>query len=56
LQNNHKRGLAIVAEEVLDLEEVLGSGKAGKHGTRHKKTVTKPPPGAWTGAIPKKAG
>jgi len=23
LQNNHKRGLAIVAEEVLDLEEVL---------------------------------
>ena len=30
LQNNHKRGLAIVAEEVLDLEEVLARRKAGK--------------------------
>jgi hypothetical protein len=28
LQNNHKRGLAIVAEEVLDLEEVLGRRQA----------------------------
>jgi DNA polymerase III alpha subunit len=30
LQNNHKRGLAIVAEEVFDLEEVLAKRKAGK--------------------------
>ncbi len=30
LQNNHKRGLAIVAEEVLDLEEVLARRRAGK--------------------------
>ena len=28
LQNNHKRGLAIVAEEVLDLEEVLARRRA----------------------------
>jgi DNA polymerase III alpha subunit len=28
LQNNHKRGLAIVAEEVLDLEEVLAKRRA----------------------------
>ncbi len=28
LQNNHKRGLAIVAEEVLDLEQVLGRRRA----------------------------
>jgi len=28
LQNNHKRGLAIVAEEVFDLEEVLGRRRA----------------------------
>jgi error-prone DNA polymerase len=27
LQNNHKRGLAIVAEQVLDLEEVMGRWK-----------------------------
>ena len=27
LQNNHKRGLAIAAEEVLDLEEVVGTRK-----------------------------
>jgi DNA polymerase III alpha subunit len=30
LQNNHKRGLAIVAEEVMDLEDVLARRKAGK--------------------------
>ncbi|MBN1458246.1 MAG: hypothetical protein JXA57_01835, partial [Armatimonadetes bacterium] len=41
LQNNHKRGLAIVAEEVADLEEVLARRRA---------------PGAETGAIPKKVG
>ena len=29
LQNNHKRGLAIVAEEVLDLDKVMGSRKTG---------------------------
>jgi len=32
LQNNHKRGLAIVAEEVLDLEEVLATS-GGSHET-----------------------
>ena len=96
LQNNHKRGLAIVAEEVLDLEEVLARRKAGKGGdqpgTKHAGRVTqksdspgremppmpnaielhgrreeetygdgansakKRPPGAGTGAIPKKVG
>jgi len=34
LQNNHKRGLAIVAEEVFDLEEVLAKRKAGKQAAR----------------------
>jgi len=48
LQNNHKRGLAIVAEEVLDLEEVLARRRA----RRAPATV----PGAGTTAIPKKVG
>ncbi len=109
LQNNHKRGLAIVAEEVLDLEEVLarrrarqapaatgargdGRSRAGHPAATGQKTVTpkpagpgremppipdpidlrgrreeetygdgiisakKRPPGAGTGAIPKKVG
>jgi hypothetical protein len=50
LQNNHKRGLAIVAEEVLDLEEVIGR----RNGTKGAKGVVGP--GAATGAIPKKVG
>ena len=44
LQNNHKRGLAIVAEEVFDLEEVLARRRAQRA------------PGAGTAAIPKKVG
>ena len=44
LQNNHKRGLAIVAEEVADLEEVLARRRAQRA------------PGAGTSAIPKKVG
>jgi DNA polymerase III alpha subunit len=51
LQNNHKRGLAIVPEEVMDLEEALARRKAGR------KAAKKPAPvGARTGAIPKKVG
>ncbi len=46
LQNNHKRGLAIVAEEVFDLEEVLA----------RRASATKRAPGAGTAAIPKKVG
>jgi DNA polymerase III alpha subunit len=55
LQNNHKRGLAIVAEEVRDLEEVLARRKtatraatpqaAGPEGG-HQLTVTPNPGGA----------
>ena len=100
LQNNHKRGLAIVADEVFDLEEVLARRKAGKraaasatgskagrkvpvkhrpggadramppmpnalqlHSHREEETcgdgsasAKKRPPGAGTGAIPKKVG
>ncbi|HLA81023.1 MAG TPA: OB-fold nucleic acid binding domain-containing protein, partial [Thermoleophilia bacterium] len=60
LQNNHKRGLAIMAKEVLDLEEVLAKRKTG--GRRAPRT--EPPqaagsvntPGAGTTAIPKKVG
>ena len=48
LQNNHKRGLAIVAEEVFDLEEVLARRR-----TRQAATAV---PGAGTTAIPKKVG
>jgi len=44
LQNNHKRGLAIVAEEVRDLEEVVGS-KARKRA-----------PDTGARAVPKKVG
>jgi DNA polymerase III alpha subunit len=44
LQNNHKRGLAVVAEEVFDLEDVLARRRARRA------------PGAETGAIPKKVG
>jgi DNA polymerase III alpha subunit len=40
LQNNHKRGLAIVAEEVFDLEEVLARRRDGK---RRAGPVTVPP-------------
>lgn len=39
LQNNHKRGLAIVAEEVFDLEEVLARRRA-----RRKPTAAAPSP------------
>jgi hypothetical protein len=50
LQNNHKRGLAIVAEEVMDLEEVVGR-RAGKRGAEA------PAGGAGCSrAIPKKVG
>ncbi len=52
LQNNHRRGLAIVAEEVLDLEEVLGRRKAGGQGATPEVVA----PGAGTRAIPKKVG
>ena len=51
LQNNHKRGLAIVAEEVLDLEEVLG-----KRRTANQLVSEVVVPGAAAGAIPKKVG
>jgi DNA polymerase III alpha subunit len=34
LQNNHKRGLAIVAEEVLDLEELVGREREERAGGR----------------------
>jgi error-prone DNA polymerase len=51
LQNNHKRGLAIVAEEVFDLEEVLGRRKADK-----RPIADVVAPGAATSAIPKKVG
>ena len=44
LQNNHKRGLAIVAEEVFDLEEILARRRARRA------------PAAGTSAIPKKVG
>jgi hypothetical protein len=46
LQNNHKRGLAIVAEEVRDLEEIITKGR-----TKQAPTI-----GAGTAAIPKKVG
>ena len=51
LQNNHKRGLAIVAEEVLDLEEVLAARRARKRGAESATA-----PRAGTTAIPKKVG
>ncbi len=51
LQNNHKRGLAIVAEEVLDLEEVLAR-RRGKRAPAPEVIA----PGAGTTAIPKKVG
>jgi hypothetical protein len=50
LQNNHKRGLAIVAEEVLDLEEVVAERKA-----RRVVTVATTL-GMGATAIPKKVG
>ncbi len=50
LQNNHKRGLAIVAEEVFDLEEVL----AKRRGQRT--SATKRAPGAGTATVPKRVG
>ena len=49
LQNNHKRGLAIVAEEVFDLEEVLARRRANR-------AAAPGAPGAGTRAIPKKVG
>jgi hypothetical protein len=51
-QNNHKRGLAIVAEELLELEEVMGRHHA-------KQVATAKPsgaPAASMGAIPKRVG
>jgi DNA polymerase III alpha subunit len=39
LQNNHKRGLAIVAEEVLDLEEVLARRRAQRAARVHNNGV-----------------
>jgi len=51
LQNNHKRGLAVVAEEVLDLEEVLG-----RRGQERAKAKPRNAPGARAAAIPKKVG
>ncbi len=45
LQNNHKRGLAIVADEVRDLEEVVGRGRAAKGTVAAEKTT-----------LPKKVG
>jgi error-prone DNA polymerase len=52
LQNNHKRGLAIVAEEVTDLEEVMGRHHAKQVATAKASGA----PGASTGAIPKRVG
>ncbi len=43
LQNNHKRGLAIVAEEVLDLEEVLAKRRARQPGDAAAAGATKSP-------------
>jgi error-prone DNA polymerase len=48
LQNNHKRGLAIVAEEVFDLEEVLERRTTRRSGPAAPRTAT--------GAIPKRVG
>jgi DNA polymerase III alpha subunit len=58
LQNNHKRGLAIVAEEVLDLEEVVGRGKAGHSGKRGTTPAvgTETDPSAARTSIPKRIG
>jgi hypothetical protein len=57
LQNNHKRGLAIVAEEVLDLEEVLARKRARRRGTRPATgTAGQAGRGTGTRAIPKKVG
>ncbi|NLE11778.1 MAG: hypothetical protein GX630_09745 [Actinobacteria bacterium] len=72
LQNNHKRGLAIVAEEVSDLEEVLARRRARKssipvavdlRGRREEDVygdgtaaAKNRPAGAGTRAIPKKVG
>jgi error-prone DNA polymerase len=42
LQNNHKRGVAIVAEEVFDLEEVLARKRARR--SQPTAAVTKPLP------------
>jgi DNA polymerase III alpha subunit len=57
LQNNHKRGLAIVAEEVLDLEEVVGR-RAGKRGAQAVTAWSAGAPGAGavTRAVPKRVG
>ena len=43
LQNNHKRGLAIVAEEVFDLEEVLARRRARAARTGAAKPPTPSP-------------
>jgi DNA polymerase III alpha subunit len=63
LQNNHKRGLAIVAEEVLDLEEVVGSkaGRVGRAGGRvgdagRASSTEQAWPRGAARAIPKKVG
>ncbi len=48
LQNNHKRGLAIVAEEVRDLEEVVGRSRPGSREGRAA--------GEAARAVPKKVG
>jgi error-prone DNA polymerase len=60
LQNNHKRGLAIVAEEVWDLEEVLARRKTGQRAALKAALDSIPlktaAPGTGTTAIPKKVG
>jgi DNA polymerase III alpha subunit len=53
LQNNHKRGLAIVAEEVRDLEEVLRRRRAGRTGGRAGEAGR---PGGAARVVPKKVG
>ena len=53
LQNNHKRGLAIVADEVLDLEEVMRRGRAERAGNCATEATAA---GTAARAVPKRVG
>jgi hypothetical protein len=44
LQNNHKRRLAIVADDALNMEEVVGRGRGGKRTPPVPAKPTKPQP------------
>ena len=58
LQNNRKRGLAVVVEDIWDLEEVLAEEAEREEEVYGDGFVSgrKRPPGAGTTAIPKKVG